>query len=77
MRKRNLDHFLPEWDKLKYCEMERLLMELDTIKHNKLDGVEFARDPETELHSRLEWDDTKAAQKYRVWQLSKIIENFG
>lgn len=35
--------------------------------------VDYARDPETALHSRFEWDDTEAAEKYRLWQARQII----
>lgn len=30
--------------------------------------VEYARNPETALHSWFEWDDSKAAEKYRLHQ---------
>lgn len=35
--------------------------------------VEFARNPETALHSRFQWDDDKAAEQYRLWQARMII----
>lgn len=35
--------------------------------------VEFARDPKTALHGRFEWDDTAAAQEYRLWQARELI----
>jgi len=35
--------------------------------------VEYARDPLTALHSRFEWDDTEAAERYRIWQARMII----
>ena len=35
--------------------------------------VEYAKDPETLLHGRFEWEDSKAAEKYRVWQARQII----
>lgn len=35
--------------------------------------VEFARNPETQLHSRFEWDDTKAAEDHRLWQARQVI----
>lgn len=37
------------------------------------DVVEFARDSNTALHSRFQWDDTKAAHEYRLWQAREII----
>lgn len=36
--------------------------------------VEFAKDPTTALHNRFEWDDTEAAQKYRIWQARQLIK---
>lgn len=35
--------------------------------------VEYARSPDTALHSKFEWDDTEAAEKYRIWQARMII----
>lgn len=36
--------------------------------------VEFAKDPNTTLHGRFEWDDTEAARQYRIWQARQIIK---
>ena len=35
--------------------------------------VEYAKDPETLLHSKFEWDDSDAAHQYRLWQARKVI----
>jgi hypothetical protein len=35
--------------------------------------VDFARDPKTVLHSKFEWDNSKAGELYRIWQARKII----
>jgi hypothetical protein len=35
--------------------------------------VEFARNPETALHSRFEWDDSEAAEQYRLWQARHLL----
>jgi hypothetical protein len=35
--------------------------------------VNYARNPETALHSRFEWDDGKAGEKYRLWQARQVI----
>lgn len=35
--------------------------------------VEYARDPETALHSRFEWDDAKAAYAHRLQQARIMI----
>lgn len=36
--------------------------------------LEKAKDPNTELHGCFEWDDTKAANKYRLIQARQIIQ---
>lgn len=40
---------------------------------NPVDVVEYARDESTALHSRFEWEDSKAAEGYRLWQARQII----
>lgn len=35
--------------------------------------VEFARNPETALHSRFDWDDSSAAHQHRLWQARQVI----
>ena len=35
--------------------------------------VAFARNPKTALHGQFEWDDTKAAQEFRLWQARELI----
>jgi hypothetical protein len=35
--------------------------------------LDFARNPNTALHSRFEWDDAKASHEYRLWQARKVI----
>lgn len=35
--------------------------------------VEFARDPNTALHSRFTWDDTEAAEQYRLWEARQVV----
>ena len=35
--------------------------------------VDFARDPATALHARFEWDDSEAAERYRIWQARMVI----
>lgn len=37
------------------------------------DIVEYARNPETALHSRFTWDDNKAAEAHRLWQARQVI----
>jgi hypothetical protein len=35
--------------------------------------VEYARNPDTALHTRFEWDNGEAAEKYRLWQARQVI----
>ena len=37
------------------------------------DVVEYAKDPETLLHNKFEWDDSDAAHQYRLWQARRVI----
>jgi hypothetical protein len=37
------------------------------------DVVEYAANKRTALHSHFTWDDSIAAQKYRIWQARQII----
>lgn len=52
-------------------------LELIRIKNKGLlrphDVVKFAKDPKTALHKKFTWDNTKAAEEYRLWQARKII----
>ena len=41
---------------------------------NPRDVVAFASNPQTHLHSKFTWDDTKAAEEYRLWQARRIIK---
>lgn len=36
--------------------------------------VESARSKKSPLHSRFEWDDSEAAEKYRIWQARQLIK---
>lgn len=37
------------------------------------DVVNFARNPATALHNRFNWNDSEAAQAYRLWQAREVI----
>ena len=54
--------------------------ELEEIHKRNPDGVllpedivKFARNKNTALHSRFEWDNNKAAESYRIWQARTIL----
>ncbi len=53
---------------------ERLL-ELERVNGRlaPADVVDAARDPESPLHSHFTWDDTEAAEKYRLSQARTLI----
>ena len=35
--------------------------------------VEYAKNPDTVLHSKFEWDDEKAGHEYRIWQARQLF----
>jgi hypothetical protein len=35
--------------------------------------VDAARDPGNPLHAQFEWDDSKAAESYRLWQARRLL----
>jgi hypothetical protein len=35
--------------------------------------VDYARDPDTALHSRFTWDDGEAAEQHRLWQARQVM----
>lgn len=37
------------------------------------DIVEASKNPSSPLHSRFEWDDTRAGERYRVWQARQML----
>ena len=69
--------------KKKVKEKEDLVLgELYSLMKNsggllKPEGVvDFARDPQTALHKKFEWDDTKAAREHRLWQARELFKVF-
>jgi hypothetical protein len=55
------------------AELEQVRMANAQQILNPVEVVEFAKSPETELHSQFEWDDSVAGQNYRVWQARRLI----
>lgn len=54
------------------AELKRIAAE----HHGKLmpsDVVEAARPKSSPLHSKFEWDNSEAAEKYRLWQARQLI----
>lgn len=62
---------------------EKTYEELQTIKRNNISNileppevVKYARNnPQSELHKGFEWNDSKAAEQYRLQQARQIIYN--
>lgn len=56
-----------------------ILKELELIRKenngviNPHDVIEYAKNPNTSLHSCFEWDNTKAAKEYRLYQARSLI----
>ncbi len=57
------------------------IAEANNGKLRPVDVVEAARPKNSVLHSRFEWDDSEAAERYRLWQarqlISVTVEYFG
>ncbi len=62
------------------AEKVDLVSELETIRKahdgilRPVDVVEAAEDADHPLHSRFQWDDTKAGHEYRLWQARELIQ---
>lgn len=50
-------------------------LERDNGRLVPADVVEAARDPESPLHHHFEWDDSEAAQRYRITQARTLIRS--
>lgn len=56
--------------------IEEELEEIREMNGGKIEPkkvVDYARNPDTSLHNRFQWDDTAAAEAFREWQARKII----
>lgn len=58
-------------------EIESLLEKYEPVGGIQApDLVEIARDPESSLHNLFDWDDSRAAHKYRVDTARTVIESY-
>lgn len=61
-------------------KLEQVSVELERVRttHGGMlkpaDVVEFAKNPDTALHSHFEWDDTEAARAFRLVQARTVIQ---
>lgn len=60
-------------------DREMVLAELEVIRQRNdgllraEDVVDFARHPDTQLHTKFTWDDTVAAERFRLMQARQVI----
>ena len=57
------------------AELEQIRQEHDGLLKAE-DVVDFARNPNTALHSKFTWDDTEAAERFRLMQARQVIRVF-
>lgn len=64
-------------DKQKKCDKItqelRFLYEKNGGNLNPVTVVEAAKNPKSALHNKFEWNNTKAAHEYRLWQARQLI----
>lgn len=54
------------------AELKRIADDNDGLLRPN-DIVDAARPKQSPLHSKFEWDDSEAAEKYRLWQARQLI----
>lgn len=66
-----------KWKIPRNADAERCWEEIQTIgeKVTPEQIVDYARNDTSELHKLFEWDDTVAAEKYRIIQAQGIVRN--
>lgn len=63
------------FDGLYKADAQKVADEIGERKITPEEVLEIARNENSELHKCFEWDDTVAAEKYRLMQARKIIVN--
>ena len=65
-----------KFNNLYKADAEKVSKEIESIKEaTPATILEYARNENSELHKRIEWDDTVAAEKYRLQQARQIVCN--
>ena len=65
-----------KFNNLYKADAEKVSKEIESIKEaTPATILEYARNEESELHKCFEWDDTIAAEKYRLQQARQIVCN--
>lgn len=57
------------------ADAQRVYEELGNTEITAKEILEKAKNPDSELHKLFEWDDRKAAEKYRLQQAGAIVRN--
>lgn len=57
------------------ADAQRVYEELGNTEITAKEILEKAKNPNSELHKLFEWDDRKAAEKYRLQQAGNIVRN--
>ncbi len=68
-----------QWGFLKFkADAQKCYDEVQTLgeSYTPRDVLELARDPKTELHKCFDWDDTSAAEKWRIQQARQVCISF-
>jgi hypothetical protein len=74
MGKRNLA--IKQEDTVTRMTISEELLAIQSMNDGLIDPikvVDYARNPDTSLHKKFQWDDTIAAEKYRIYQARQII----
>lgn len=68
-----------EWGFLKFsADAQKCFDEVQSLgkKYTTEQVLELARNPETELHKCFDWDDSSAAEKWRIQQARNVCWSF-
>lgn len=57
------------------ADAEKVYSEIGDLRTTPEEVVEKAKDPESELHKCFEWDDSVAAEKYRIVQAREVLRS--
>ena len=65
-----------KFNNLYKADAEKVSKEIESISNATPSSIlEYARNENSELHKCFEWDDTVAAEKYRLQQARNIVCN--
>lgn len=68
-----------QWGFLKFkADAQKCYDEIQTLgkEYTPHQVLDLARDPKTELHKCFDWDDSIAAEKWRIEQARQVVKSF-